>query len=208
MSEPTASTSEDQPTPDTPYKLSNAEVKARWKIDPHQDPYSIELGKLNPGHGDYFEANTALPLFERLRKEAPVHRTEESQYGPYWNVTGFDAIKQVDTNAKLFSSDAMNGGIRLGGQRLDEPDATMTFVSGRSAMIASRTAKPSVVPSGSGGKPRSRVTTAGSSDRKAAKALSRSPAIVTSKSSSNVELEGRQHISANLLFQFNGHGFY
>ena len=106
---------------------SNAEVAARWKIDPHQDPYSIELGKLNPGHGAYFAANTAMGLFDRLHKEAPVHRTEESQYGAYWNITSFDAVKQVDTNPKLFSSSAMNGGIRLGGQRLEEPDPTMTL---------------------------------------------------------------------------------
>ena len=114
--------------PTTPAdRPSNAEVKARWKVDPQKDPYSIELGKLNPGHGDYFEANTMMGIFERLHKEAPVHRTEESQFGAYWNVTGFDAVKQVDTNAKLFSSDAMNGGIRLGGQRLEEPDPTMSL---------------------------------------------------------------------------------
>ena len=106
---------------------SNAEVRERWKLDPHQDPYSIELGKLNPGHGAYFEANTALPLFERLRKEAPVHLCEESQYGAYWSVTEFDAIKHVDTNHALFSSDTRNGGIRLGGQRTEVVDDTMTL---------------------------------------------------------------------------------
>ena len=107
--------------------LSNTELKERWKVDPHLDPYSIELGKINPGHGDYFEANTKMGLFERLHKEAPVHRTEESQFGAYWNITDFDLIKSVDTQPDLFSSDAANGGIRLGGQRTDEVDETMTL---------------------------------------------------------------------------------
>ena len=47
-------------------------------------------------------------------------------------------------------------------------EATITLVSGFSAMISSSTAKPSLVPSGSGGRPRSSVTTAGSSARSAA----------------------------------------
>ena len=68
-----------------------------------------------------------MGLFERLHKEAPIHRTEESQYGAYWNITSFDAVKQVDTNPKLFSSSDMNGGIRLGGQRMEEPDPLMTL---------------------------------------------------------------------------------
>ena len=119
--------SDTAPPEPTPQNLSNTEVKERWKVDPHLDPGSLELGKINPGHGDYFEANTIMGLFNRLHKEAPVHLTEESQFGPYWNITGFDAIKAVDTQPDLFSSDALNGGIRLGGQRLEEPDETMTL---------------------------------------------------------------------------------
>ena len=42
------------------------------------------------------------------------------------------------------------------------PDATITLVSGFSASICASVAKPSLVPSASGGKPRSSVTTAGS----------------------------------------------
>jgi len=121
------SESTQEPTQEAKPLPSNAEVKARWAIDPQQDPYSIELGKLNPGHGDYFEANTIMGLFERLHAEAPVHRTEESQYGAYWNITRFEDCKAVDTQPDLFSSDAKNGGIRLGGQRTDEVDDTMTL---------------------------------------------------------------------------------
>lgn len=105
--------------------LSNTDIKERWKVDPQLDPYSIELGKINPGHGDYFEANTKMGLFERLHKEAPVHRTEESQFGAYWNITEFDVIKEVDTQPNLFSSDSANGGIRLGGQPAEDRDESM-----------------------------------------------------------------------------------
>lgn len=117
---------------DTDTSPGNAEIRERWKIDPRKSPWEIELGKLNPGHGAYFEANTMLPVFDRLRSEAPVHYCEESQYGPYWSVTQFDDVKHVDTNAQLFSSDRRNGGIRLGGQVSEEdeedPNALPMFI--------------------------------------------------------------------------------
>ena len=60
-------------------------------------------------------------MFERLRQQSPVHLTEESQFGSYWSITRFEDVKYVDTNQQLFSSDIMNGGIRLGGRPLAEP---------------------------------------------------------------------------------------
>ncbi len=102
---------------------TNKDWRDAWRIDVKQDPHSIPLPKLNPAHGDLFEANAALPYFERLRAEAPVHYCEDSQFGPYWSITKFDDIKYVDSNHDLFSSDIRNGGIRLGGRPLEgEPD--------------------------------------------------------------------------------------
>ncbi len=102
---------------------NNQKWREAWRIDVTQDPRSIPLEALNPAHGDLFEANAALPYFERLRAEAPVHYCADSQFGPYWSITKFDDIKYVDSNHELFSSDIRNGGIRLGGRPLEgEPD--------------------------------------------------------------------------------------
>ena len=100
---------------------SNAETRARWKIEASTQPEDLPLSELDPGNGDWFEQNKELAVFERLRKEAPVHLTEQSQYGRYWSITEFRDVKYVDTHQHLFSSDIMNGGIRLGGQPLNEP---------------------------------------------------------------------------------------
>ena len=100
---------------------SNAEVRARWRIAPEVDPQTLPLAESNPGNGDWFEQNKALDLFTRLRREDSVHFTPESQFGPYWSLTNFADVKFVDTHQELFSSDIMNGGIRLGGQPLTEP---------------------------------------------------------------------------------------
>jgi cytochrome P450 len=101
--------------------VSNAQVRARWKIDPSTGVHDRPLAELDPGNGDWFEQDKELAVFERLRQEAPVHLTEESQFGRYWSITRFEDVKYVDTHQHLFSSDIMNGGIRLGGQPLDEP---------------------------------------------------------------------------------------
>ena len=101
--------------------VSNAQVRARWKIDPKTQVHDRSLAELDPGNGDWFEQDKELAVFERLREEAPVHLTEDSQFGRYWSITQFEDVKYVDTHQHLFSSDIMNGGIRLGGQPLDEP---------------------------------------------------------------------------------------
>src|SRR5512143_3899280 len=62
-----------------------------------------------------FQADAHWPMFERLRREDPVHYTPESQFGPFWSITRFDDIMAVDTNHQVFSSDSMLGGINIGG---------------------------------------------------------------------------------------------
>jgi len=104
----------ENPGPEQP--ISNREAFDRWNIDPTVDPQGIPLEQLDPGHPALFEADTFWPYFERLRKEDPVHLTEESMFGPYWSVTSFKDIMHVDTHHEEFSSDINNGGIRMGGR--------------------------------------------------------------------------------------------
>ncbi|MEM7097683.1 MAG: cytochrome P450 [Pseudomonadota bacterium] len=104
---------------------SNADFKAKWRVDPATDPWSVDLADLDPGNGDWFEQNKELQIFDRLRAEAPVHLVENTQFGPYWSLTKFEDVKYVDTHQQLFSSDVMNGGIRLGGRPLTEPPPEM-----------------------------------------------------------------------------------
>lgn len=106
-----------------PEMMTNREAKDAWPIDVNQDPYKIPLEEMNPAHIDLFEANKMLPWFERLRAEAPVHYCANSQFGPYWSVTTYDDIQYIDSHHDIFSSDIVNGGIRLGGQVMEqEPD--------------------------------------------------------------------------------------
>lgn len=51
--------------------------------------------------------------FERLRREDPVHYCAKSQFGPYWSVTKYKDIMQVETQPRIFSSESSSGGVTI-----------------------------------------------------------------------------------------------
>jgi len=69
------------------------------------DPYSIPLEKLDMANGDYFQNQQHWALFERLRKEDPVHFCDSEIIGRFWSITRYEDIVAVDTNHKQFSSE-------------------------------------------------------------------------------------------------------
>jgi cytochrome P450 len=60
---------------------------------------------------DLWARREAAPLLARLRAEDPVHFCEDSAYGPYWSVTRYEDILNVETNHETFSSAAELGGV-------------------------------------------------------------------------------------------------
>jgi len=75
--------------------------------------YSMPLDEFHPGDPELFRTNTHWPYFERLRAEAPVHYTPDSEFGAYWSVSRYNDIMAVDTNHGVFSSEAALGGITI-----------------------------------------------------------------------------------------------
>jgi cytochrome P450 len=71
----------------------------------------IPLDQINPANADRFQNDAIWPVFARLRREAPVHFTPDSEYGPYWSVSRWDDIMAVDTDHETYSS---ADGIALG----------------------------------------------------------------------------------------------
>ena len=65
---------------------------------------AVPLDEINPCRFDRFQADTMWPVFERLRREDPVHFTPRSEFGPYWSITRWEDIVAVDTNHDAFSS--------------------------------------------------------------------------------------------------------
>jgi cytochrome P450 len=77
--------------------------------------YQAPLESLDPAQPALFQNDTMWPIFERLRREDPVHFTAGGEFGPYWSITRYNDIMAVDTNHQVFSSDYVKGGITIGG---------------------------------------------------------------------------------------------
>ena len=60
---------------------------------------------LDPSNSALYLNGGHWALFKELRENDPVHFTADSPFGPFWSVTGFADIKQVDTHHETFSSE-------------------------------------------------------------------------------------------------------
>ncbi|WP_374344672.1 cytochrome P450 [Phenylobacterium sp.] len=87
------------------------------KNDLRAQIYATPLDQLNPAQPELFQADAHWAMFERLRKEDPVHYTAEHEFGPYWSITKYNDIMAVDTNHEVFSSE---GGITIANQDAGE----------------------------------------------------------------------------------------
>lgn len=74
---------------------------------------AIPIDEIDVARPSLFQNDTIGLFFDRLRREDPVHYCRESHVGPYWSITKFDDIMAVDTNHKVFSSEAKLGGIAI-----------------------------------------------------------------------------------------------
>ena len=78
------------------------------------DPYSVPLETIDMSDPDLHLHGLEHVYFERLRKEAPVHHFHSEAYGPFWSLSRYDDIIEIDKNHKDWSSDHKNGGHVLG----------------------------------------------------------------------------------------------
>jgi cytochrome P450 len=74
------------------------------RVAARKDAYAQPLEALNPARASLFRDDAMWAIFERLRKEDPIHFTADSNYGPYWSITRYNDIMAVDSNHQVFSS--------------------------------------------------------------------------------------------------------
>jgi cytochrome P450 len=78
-----------------------------------QRAWSLPLEQFNPGDPELFQSDTLWPYFDRLRREEPVHYCKDSIFGPYWSITRYNDIMEIETNHSVFSSASALGGITI-----------------------------------------------------------------------------------------------
>lgn len=74
---------------------------------------SLPVEQFDPGDPELFRTDTFWPYFDRLRREDPVHYCRDSMFGPYWSVTRYNDIMEIETNHSVFSSASSLGGITI-----------------------------------------------------------------------------------------------
>jgi cytochrome P450 len=62
------------------------------------------LEALDPSNPAIFQYNLQDEMFSRLRRESPVHHCASSEFGPYWSITRYRDIVEIENNPGLFSS--------------------------------------------------------------------------------------------------------
>ena len=74
------------------------------------DP-AIDLETLDVSRGELWQQSSWRPIFAKLRAEAPIHYCKDSIFGPYWSVSRYDDIVEVESKPEIFSSSWEHGGI-------------------------------------------------------------------------------------------------
>ena len=69
------------------------------------NPSSVPLSKINVANPYLFQSDKHWAWFKRLRDKDPVHFCAESEFGPYWSVTRYHDIMEVDTSHDIYSSE-------------------------------------------------------------------------------------------------------
>ncbi len=80
---------------------------------PQVGAQALPLNGIDVSQPALFRDDTVGALFARLRREDPVHYCADSEYGPYWSVTRYKDIMEVEVNHGVFSSDIWSGGITI-----------------------------------------------------------------------------------------------
>ena len=80
----------------------NATVAPRNSVDfkaqAHRDPWTMPIDEIDVSNPYIYQDDTWAGFFARLRRDDPVHFINSPMYGPYWSVTRYRDIMQVDTS--------------------------------------------------------------------------------------------------------------
>ena len=78
-----------------------------------REAFTMPIDQIDVSKPRLFQEDTVGHYFARLRRDDPVHLHTNDFYGPFWSVTKYKDIMQVDTSHQIYSSDWSQGGIGL-----------------------------------------------------------------------------------------------
>jgi cytochrome P450 len=89
--------------------MAEAQHKSEWSLDQAMnladlDPASVPLEFIDVSQPSLYQTDTHGAYFKRLRAEDPVHYCADGAFGPYWSITRFHDIMEIEKNHQVFSS--------------------------------------------------------------------------------------------------------
>lgn len=91
------------------------------------NPYEVAVEQLDLSDHRLPNSGFQLDYYKRIREEDPVHFLADSKFGPYWSITTYEDLQEVESNPDIYSSDWSNGGclildgMKLGFMAMDDP---------------------------------------------------------------------------------------
>ena len=74
----------------------NQAAKKKYRHMDGIGPYDIPLEDYDMSQREPFQNNTFWSFFDRMRQEDPIHYCKDSKFGPFWSVTKFKDIVEVE----------------------------------------------------------------------------------------------------------------
>ena len=108
------------------------------EVETH-DPFDVSRAEL-------YRDDVWQPVFARMRAESPIHYVADSEFGPYWALSTYKPIVEVESLPEIYSSEV--GGFTLS-RPVDEPVKMPMFI-GRDRPVHTaqrRTVAPAFTPS-------------------------------------------------------------
>ena len=83
------------------------------------DRTTSPIAPIDVSRAELYEGEAWQEPFRTLRAEAPIQYVPDSDFGPYWSVSTYKPIVQIEALPKIFSSSWEYGGIAIPG-KVDE----------------------------------------------------------------------------------------
>src|SRR6476661_6238489 len=106
-----------------------------------------KLNSIDVSDPRLYQDDNWRPLFAQLRRDDPVHYCEASPFGPYWSVTRYDDIFQVELDHENYSSSSELGGTQIADQPKGQEIANFLRMDPPGHTAQRRTVAPIVAPS-------------------------------------------------------------
>ncbi len=86
------------------------------------------LDEIDVSRPELYALDRWQPVFEKLRREDPVHYCKDSVFGPFWSITTYKPLIEVESLPEIYSSSWRNGGFTILDSSDDETMALPMFI--------------------------------------------------------------------------------